>query len=132
ITFAVLGGVGWVENVTLRGITLMGDIGNGKAPMLMWAHRGRNLVVDDCAVIGANVGNHNLDLQGCDNVLVTRCRFLGFNSASLEKHETIQIDISSRKGAGSTAPYQWDEVFDGTPCRNIYIVNNVFDGYQGY
>lgn len=76
------------------------------------------------------INSHAIDITGCQNVHIRKCKFLGYISTSVDKYrEVIQIDLSTVTGAGLDQVLFPKEspCFDGTRSRYIYIENCLFD-----
>lgn len=89
--------------------------------------RGRNIVIRDLEV--RDVPNcHAIDMNGCEDVLVDNCRFLGYVDPQTDPSSNLReaIQISPHLQAG----FPYFGVFDGTPCRNV-MVSNCYFGASG-
>ncbi|CAG7614658.1 NosD domain-containing protein [Paenibacillus allorhizosphaerae] len=89
--------------------------------------RGRNIVIRNLEV--RDVPNcHAIDMNGCDNVLVDNCRFIGYLDPQTDQSSGLReaIQISPHLQVG----FPYFGAFDGMPCRNV-IVQNCYFGASG-
>lgn len=73
-------------------------------------------------------GNHYIEVNGTKNANIHDCTFLKAKKSTLKKYyakEAINIDLADEKTHG--LPLGWVKK-DKTPCLNIKIEKNVFDG----
>lgn len=73
-------------------------------------------------------GNHYIEVNGTKNAYIHDCTFQKAKKTTLEKYynkEAINIDLADEKTHG--LPLDWVKK-DKTPCLNIKIENNIFDG----
>jgi parallel beta-helix repeat protein len=119
-------------NIILEGGTLdvngdsFPDVANG----LSLAH-GNNIVVKDVTILDVPEG-HAIELTGCRNVTIERCRFLGFKIDSGGNNyyvEAIQIEPCAIPTDAT-----WTEIYvlDGTDTRDCTIQNNYFGSSVNY
>lgn len=67
--------------------------------------------------------HHTFDMQGCENVTIRDCDFIGFNPATTAYAECIQADCSAM---GSATLPDTAGSYDGLFCQDIYVQNNRF------
>lgn len=110
-------------------------IGEGNAVIDMKNVDGIGLVVAHCKNVeisgiifkGMN-GNHYIECNGSQNVEMHDNNFTKAKQSTLTKYyakEAINIDLADKETHG--LPLDWVKK-DKTPCDNIHIYNNVFDG----
>ena len=121
VVFAIVGGGGSVDNVSITGLTFVGE-----APAIgcnaVWAHRVTSLTVTNCKFVDSVALGHAIDLQGCNGVSISACEFKGAQApvgSGREYVEAIQIDASCR--TGSPIPEYAGQLYDGTPTSNVSI-----------
>lgn len=111
------------KNITIEGGTFRGY----ENSLSMSIHKVQNLTVRNTKFYDCVYSGHVLDLMGCDNVLVDNCIFQGFDADKANQNnrlytEAIQIDCSTRAGAGSTFG-DMITVYDGLPTKNVTVQN---------
>ena len=106
------------KNITIRNATIWGDFANGRIIGNSF-HHAENLLVEDVIFNEAVQNSHNLDLMGCKDVVIRRCKFRGRLDVEGRLYvEAVQVDHSTRGGAGPNLN-EVPESFDGLPCVNI-------------
>lgn len=73
-------------------------------------------------------GNHYIEVNATKNAYIHNCKFTKAKKSTLKKcyaKEAINIDLPDAKTHG--LPLDWVKK-DKTPCLNIKIENNIFDG----
>lgn len=85
--------------------------------------RARNLIIRDLEVRDV-VTAHAIDMNACEDVRIENCRFLGYRDGTFDQSrnyaEAIQLANHTATGFSDMGGH------DGTPCRNISIVNCYF------
>lgn len=102
------------------------DMQNLDGICIVVAHN-KNIEISGITFKGMN-GNHYLEINGSKNVKVTDCTFGKAKKSTSSKYymkEAINIDLADKETFG--LPIVWVKQ-DKTPCKNITIENNVFDG----
>lgn len=87
----------------------------------------KNIEITGITFKGMN-GNHYIEVNGTMDAHIHDCTFTKAKSSTLKKYynkEAINIDTADKKTGG--LPLEWCKQ-DKTPCQNITIENNVFDG----
>ena len=91
------------------------------------AAHAQNVEISGITFKGMN-GNHYIEVNGTKNVSIHDCTFTKAKQSTLKKYynkEAINIDMADKKTGG--LPLAWCKQ-DKTPCLDIKIENNVFDG----
>lgn len=102
------------------------DMKGVKGVTIIAAHN-NNIEISGITFKGMN-GGHYLEVNGSKNVNIYDCTFKKAKKSTLKKYymkEAINIDLADKKLGGLSATWVKQ---DKTPCKNIKIVNNVFDG----
>ena len=123
-----------VENIYIEGGILNQASFEGETNMTAFCHASNitfnNVTFLDCCNV------HSIDLQGCKNVYINNCKFLGYKSIGKDKfREQVQIDmaIPSAMGLGDNDNFPNNSpLFDGTRCQNIHIMGCLFDKSENY
>jgi hypothetical protein len=77
-----------------------------------------------------NVGNHAIEINSSQNVLIDGCSFLGnIIAKGGEFREAIQIDFSASFSM-TYEPNKNAKCYDDTHCQNIMISNSKFKGFN--
>lgn len=87
----------------------------------------KNVEISGITFRGMN-GGHYIEVNGTNKAYIHDCTFEKAKASTLNKNyvkEAINIDLADKKTGGLSA--QWVKQ-DKTPCKNIRIANNVFDG----
>lgn len=87
----------------------------------------KNIDISGITFKGMN-GNHYIEVNGTNGAYIHGCSFTKAKASTLNKFymkEAINIDLADAKTNG--LPLKWVKK-DKTPCMNIKIENNVFDG----
>lgn len=91
------------------------------------AAHAQNVEISGITFKGMN-GNHYIEVNGTKNASIHDCTFTKAKQSTLKKYynkEAINIDMADKKTGG--LPLAWCKQ-DKTPCLDITIENNVFDG----
>lgn len=114
-----------VKNIKFDHLKFEGDLANGVSLSAFSANRASGVVVENCTFSQCSQNGHVFDLMGCENVFIRNNKFGGIKPITGREYtEAIQVDSSLRSGAGFPVPD--GEFFDGLACRNIRVVDNVF------
>lgn len=115
-------------NIVIEGGTLDGNYANiGKYPTtamdsIILGH-GNNILIDR-VTFRDTISAHAIDANGCKNLSITRCLFLGFIDLSVNKDrafsEAIQLAEFTKAGMNQFG------AFDGSPNKNVYVAHNYF------
>lgn len=121
-----------VNNIIIKGGTL-NHHGDLSYYITMSLFHSKNIIIEN--VTFKDISNHAIDLIGCDNVLIRKCKFLGqLIKSSKEYKEAIQLDICYAGAGGydeNITPY-YSQCYDGTPSKNITIDSCIFDKSKNY
>ncbi len=99
----------------------------GVGGVAITAAHNKNIEISGITFKGMN-GGHYIEVNGTNKVYIHDCTFEKGKASTLSKYyvkEAINIDLADKKTGGLSA--QWVKQ-DKTPCKNIRIANNVFDG----
>ena len=102
------------------------DMKNISGICIVAAHN-KNIEISGITFKGMN-GNHYIEVNGTKKAYIHDCTFKKAKKKTLKKFymkEAINIDLSDEKTGG--LPLDWVKK-DKTPCKDITIENNVFDG----
>jgi Pectate lyase superfamily protein/Right handed beta helix region len=107
-------------NIRIEGGTLdmQGDIyGNGTAIAFGHSH---DVVFKGITIKDVTIG-HAMEINSSRDVLVTECRFLGYDKADTQRiyAEAVQLDLAKSSGV-----LPWFGSYDHTPCKNIIMTKN--------
>ncbi|WP_242223621.1 right-handed parallel beta-helix repeat-containing protein [Bacillus cereus group sp. BfR-BA-01380] len=106
-------------NISIEGGTFDGNVLEFPQGFNMtgWA-RGENLTFRDITFKDV-INAHMMDINACCNVVIERCKFLGYKDATTDKSrgyaESIQISNHTKLGFSDFGAW------DGEPCDNITI-----------
>ena len=121
-----------VNNIIIKGGTLNHN-GDLSYYITMSLFHAKNILLEN--VTFKDISNHAIDLIGCNNVHINKCKFLGqLIKSGKEYKEAIQIDICYAGAGGyeETITPVYSQCYDGTPSTNITIENCIFDGSNNY
>lgn len=102
------------------------DMKNISGICIVAAHN-KNIEISGITFKGMN-GNHYIEINGTNKAYIHDCTFKKAKKSTSSKYymkEAINIDLAEAKTGG--LPLDWVKK-DKTPCKNITIENNVFDG----
>lgn len=102
------------------------DMKNVRGICIAVAHN-KNIEIAGITFKGMN-GNHYLEINGTNNAYIHDCNFTKAKKSTSNMYymkEAINIDLADIKTGGLSLPWVKQ---DKTPCKNIKIENNVFDG----
>lgn len=114
-------------NITIEGGVLDGNIANrNNSYNAIGLARGQNIIIRDVEIRDVR-GAHAIDMNACKDVIIERCRFLGYNTdyttigdnASYFR-EAIQISNHTEEG------FNLFGSFDGKPCDNVTVKDCYF------
>lgn len=100
---------------------------NGVMGVTIIAAHNNKIEISGITFKGMNAG-HYLEINGTKNAYIHDCKFKSAKKSTLSQYyykEAINIDLADAKAKGLSA--YWVKQ-DKTPCKNIKIVKNVFDG----
>lgn len=121
-----------VSNIIIRGGTLNHN-GELSYYITMSLFHAKNILLEN--VTFKDISNHAIDLIGCNNVYINKCKFLGqLIKSGKEYKEAIQLDVCYAGASGydeNITPVN-SKCYDGTPSTNIRIDNCIFDGSDKY
>jgi len=106
-----------IQNGTIEG---MGNYGYDNLVTFFHGH--------DIEIVGVTFLDflcHAIELNACQNVLITGCAFKGCNTKESYK-EVIQLDAAYTVGFWLNGSSKKSKCYDGTMCNNISITNNIF------
>lgn len=79
---------------------------------------------------------HAIEINSSSNVIIKKCKFLGYNLKDIESayKEMIQIDHAGYSGFVLSGSTKKSKCYDGTCCENIQISNCLFSksNYRDY
>lgn len=114
------------SNFTVSNLHIIGDLATGKGGNFT-LHHSDNVLFVDCWWDGATPV-HAMDLCGCSNIRVLRCRFTGTGNTDNTK-EAIQVDFSTAIGNSSRDVLT---NYDGASSVDITVEDCIFEpGYVG-
>lgn len=121
-----------VSNIIIRGGTLNHN-GELSYNITMSLFHAKNILLEN--VTFKDISDHAIDLMGCNNVYINKCKFLGqLIKSGKEYKEAIQLDVCYAGASGydeNITPVN-SKCYDGTPSTNIRIDNCIFDGSDKY
>ncbi|MCR5836186.1 MAG: right-handed parallel beta-helix repeat-containing protein [Lachnospiraceae bacterium] len=127
---AVYGKYNCSKNVKLiaeDGAKVVFDLGYNKDVLGLVVAHNNNVEIAGITFKGLN-GKHYIELNGTKNASIHDCYF-GPNKkstvAKLYNKEAVNIDLADSKVGGIGVSYVKQ---DKTPCKNVEVYNNVFDG----
>ena len=107
-------------NISIEGLSFIGNNMSKALTCIAFAHS-NNVMIKNCKFDGFN-NWHNIEINGCRNVVIEENYFVNFGQGSTNPTEVIQIDLPS-----SNSVYPWECYYDSTVCNDIIIRNNDFD-----
>jgi hypothetical protein len=102
------------------------DMKGVKGVTIIAAHN-KNIEISGITFKGMN-GGHYLEVNGTKKAYIHDCTFKKAKKSTLNEYymkEAINIDLADKKTGGLSAVWVKQ---DKTPCYNIRVENNVFDG----
>ena len=121
-----------VNNIYIKGGTLNHN-GELSYYITMSLFHAKNILLEN--VTFKDISNHAIDLIGCNNVLINKCKFLGqLIKKDKEYKEAIQLDICYAGAGGydkTTTPFN-SKCYDGTPTSDVTINSCIFDRSEKY
>lgn len=121
-----------VSNIIIRGGTLNHN-GELSYYITMSLFHSKNILLEN--VTFKDISNHAIDLIGCNNVCIRKCKFLGqLIKSGKEYKEAIQLDVcyAGASGYDENITPSHSKCYDGTPSKNITIDSCIFDGSEKY
>lgn len=109
-------------NIKLEGGTIEGMGGYSYDNLVTFFHG------HDITIIGVTFLDtlcHAIELNACQNVVISGCSFKGSNTKDAYK-EVIQLDTAYTTGFWLDGSSKKSKCYDGTTCNNISIANNIF------
>ncbi len=100
---------------------------NGVTGVAIIAAHNKNIEISGITFKGMN-GNHYIEVNGSKKVYIHDCTFNKAKKSTLNKYymkEAINIDLADKTTGGLSATWVKQ---DKTPCKNVKIENNVFNG----
>lgn len=117
------GGYTSVENIEIRGIIFDSNEEYDTSATLVSAGHGQNINIKDCIFENQSGGWHAIEINGCQYATIDSCIFRKVKT-KYTNAEMIQID-----GMKDSAGYPWSPCkYDGTVCKDVKIINCVFEG----
>ena len=107
-------------NIIIDGLNFVGNNTTKAITCVAFSH-GANIKVKNCSFDGFN-NWHNIELNGCRNVVIEQNYFTNFGQNSPNPTEVIQLDLPI-----NNTTYPWVCFYDSTPCKDIIIRNNFFN-----
>ena len=121
------------SNITITNGTIEG-MGGYRYDNLITFFHARNVRIED--VTFKDTLCHAVELNGCSNVTITKCKFLGYNLEGVDYtyRELIQLDWAGASGFFLSGSSINSACYDGTHCKNISITECKFSksDYRDY
>ena len=112
-----------MKNITIKNGAFKGEGTNILKLSLMKVD---NVHIEDILFDGCHYGNHAIELGGCKDVFIERCRFTNVSLNDAYQYvELIQTEYASYNGM----PY-WNEKYEGyddLPCKNVVVAYCSFE-----
>ncbi|WP_161606330.1 glycosyl hydrolase family 28-related protein [Microlunatus speluncae] len=86
-----------VRNVRISGLRFLGSYPNNRLVCPFALHHASNVLIEDCVFEQVQGSRHCVDLNGCEDIVIRNCRWLGYNNnegAAYLGAECIQVDYS--------------------------------------
>lgn len=116
---------------TVKNGTIKGDCSTRLSAIIQY-HHADDILYENVTWDESINGSHALDLMGCRNVTVDRCRFIGSNPHPDKLYgEAIQVDVSAYVSS-SAKTYDPAGIWDGLPTINVTVRNSVFKSKGSY
>lgn len=121
VAFGALGGSGWIQNISMFGLTFQGNLPTNGV-MALWAHRLTGLSVRHVNTLDSVRDGHVFDLMGVTDGVFEDCTFSGAKDpvGGREYAECIQLDASVYTGS-PLKQENHTETFDGTSTKRITV-----------
>lgn len=101
-----------ISRVSILGLEFHGDAGKGFGRALIPMSHCKDLLFRDLRFV--DIGEHALDISGCDTVMVYNCEFYGQIEA-VNVGEAVQVDVASPTG------FPHHGAWDYTVTKNVYV-----------
>ncbi len=85
------------RNVRISGLRFLGSYPNNRLVCPFALHHASNVLIEDCVFEQVQGSRHCVDLNGCEDIVIRNCRWLGYynnEGAAYLGAECIQVDYS--------------------------------------